>query len=124
MLWFHHLYTKIQFLDKVVTFTYYGKEYSIKTQSKGNTIPLVDSDAVKKVIKKFLFSYIIHVKDCPSPCRNDNFVHDNMSTQVNVNDDDSNHLRLNEFLRKYNLCFVDEKPYELPPIRGDNDHRI
>ena len=47
-----------------------------------------------------------------------------LTTQVNINDDDSNHLRLNEFLHTYNSCFVDEIPNELPPIRGDNDHRI
>ena len=49
MLWFHYLYAKIQFLEKVVSFTHYGREYSIKAQHKGNTIPLVNSDFAKKV---------------------------------------------------------------------------
>ena len=62
---------------------------------RGNNIPLVSSDAAKKVIKKFLFAYIIHVKDSPSPCVNGNFVHDNVSTQVNVNNDELNHSPLN-----------------------------
>ena len=75
-------------------------------------------------MKKSLFAYIIHVKDSPSPCVNDNSMHNNVSTQVNVNDDDSNHLHLNEFLHKYNSCFADKIPNKLPPIRGDDDHRI
>ena len=100
MPWFHHLYTKTQFPKKVATFTHYGKEYSIKAQSKGNTISLVNGDAIKKVIKKSLFAYIIHVKDSPSPCVNDNSMHDNVSTQVYVNDDDLNHSHFKEFLHK------------------------
>ena len=75
-------------------------------------------------MKKSLFSYILHVKDSPSPCVNDSFVHDNVSTQVNVNDDESNHSHLNEFLHKYDSCFADEIPNELPPIRGDDDYII
>ena len=75
-------------------------------------------------MKKYLFSYIIYVKDSPSPCVNDNFVHDNVSTQVSVNNDDLNHLHLNEFLHKYDSCFADEIPNELPPIIGENYHRI
>ena len=51
-------------------------------------------------------------------------MHDNVSTQVSINDNDSNLLHLNEFLHKYNSCFVDEIPNKLPPIRGDDDHRI
>ena len=100
MPWFYDLYEKIQFLDKVVTFTHCGKEYSVKAQNKGNTIPLINSDAAKKVIQKPLFAYIIHVKDSPSPCVNDNFVHDNVSTHINVHDDNdvAHRLRLNEFL--------------------------
>ena len=62
----------------------------MKAQSKGNIIPLVNSDVVKKVMNKSLFAYIIHVKDSPSPCVNDNSMHDNVSTQVNVNDHDLN----------------------------------
>ena len=77
---FHSLYAKIQFPNKVVTLTHYGKEYSIKAQNKGNTIPLVNRDAAEKVIKKSLFAYIIHVKESPSPCVNENFVHDDVST--------------------------------------------
>ena len=80
MPWFYHLYTKILLPDKVITFAHYGKEYSIKAQSKESTIPLVNSGVVKKVMKKYLFAYIIHVKDFPSPCVNENSMHDNVST--------------------------------------------
>ena len=75
-------------------------------------------------MKKYLFDYIIHVKDSSSPCVNANHVHDNVSTQVNVNDDDLNHSHFNEFLHKYDLCFVVKIPNKIPPIRGEDDHRI
>ena len=87
MPWFHRLYANIQFPEKIVSFTHNGREISIKAQHKGNSIPIVTSDSAKKVIKNSLFAYIIHVKDSPSPCVNENSLHDNVSIQVNVHDD-------------------------------------
>ena len=41
----------------------------------------------------------------------------------NNNDvNDANHL--NEFLKSYSSCFANEIRNELPPSRGDEDHRI
>ena len=37
---------------------------------------------------------------------------------------DMHDLHLKEFLHTYDSCFKDEIPNELPPIRGDDDHRI
>ena len=123
MPWFHDLYAKNQFPNKVITFTHYGREYSIKAQNKGNTIPLVNSNFAKKVIKKSLFAYMNHVKESLPLYVNENSVNVNVSSQVdNNNVNDANHL--NEFLHTYNSCFVDEIPNELPPSRGDDDHRI
>ena len=126
MPWFHHLYAKILFPKKVATFTHYGRDYGIKAHNKGNTIPLVNSDATKKVTKKSLFAYIIHVKESPSPCVYENSLHDNDSTQANIHndDDDAERLGLNEFLHTYNSCFADKVPNKLAPISGDYDHRI
>ena len=47
----------------------------------------------------------------------------NVSFQLDNNDvNDTNHS--NEFLHTYSSCFIDEIPSELPPSRGDDDHRI
>ena len=125
MPWFHRLYAKIQFPKKIVSFTHNGREISIKAQHKGNTIPIVTSDSAKKVIKKSLFAYMIHVKDSQSLYVNENSVDVAISSQVVNNHNgvnDTNHL--NEFLHSYSSCFADKIPNELPPSRGEDDHRI
>ena len=45
MPWFHRLYAKIQFPEKIVSFTHNGREISIKAHLKGNSIPIVTSDS-------------------------------------------------------------------------------
>ena len=125
MPWFHCLYAKIQLPKNIVSFTHQGREISIKAQHKGNTIPIVNSNFAKKAIKKSLFVYMIHVKDSQPLYVNENSVDVNVSSQVVNNNngvDDANNL--NEFLHTYSSCFVDEIPNELPPSRGDDDHRI
>ena len=71
-----------------------------------------------------LFAYMIHVKDSPPPSVNDDYVHNNVFDRVNNNDDELNHSHLRKFLHNYDSCFADEIPNELPPIRGDNDHKV
>ena len=68
---------------------------------------------------------MLYVKDSQPLHVNENPVNVTNSSQV-VNDhivknDTSN---LNEFLHSFDSCFVDEIPNELPPSRGDDDHRI
>ena len=99
---------------------HFGNEYSFKATIKGNTIPIVSNDAYKKVIKKYLFAYLIYVRDTPTPNMSNNgfFLNesDNQSDlqkeQVNVNNDAS---KLNDFLKTYDSCFVDSIPNKLPP---------
>ena len=125
MPWFHHLYAKIQFPKKIVSFTHNGREISMKAQHKGNTILIVTSDSAKKVIKKSLFAYMIHVKDSQSLHVNENPVDVAFSSQVVNNHNDVNDTnQLNEFLHSYSSCFSDKIPNELPPSRGEDDHRI
>ena len=64
--WFHRLYAKMKFPERTVTFTHMGREFTIQAQAKGNTIPIVSNDAIKKVMKKSLFAYMVYVKDSPS----------------------------------------------------------
>ena len=68
---------------------------------------------------------MIHVKDSQPLYVNENSVGVAISSQVvnyhnGVNDE--NHLK--EFLHSYSSCFSDEIPNELPPSRGEDDHRI
>ena len=125
MPWFHRLYAKIQFPEKIVSFTHNGREISIKAQHKGNSILIVTSDSAKKLIKKSLFAYMLYVKDSQPLHVNENSVDVAISSQVvndhNVVNDTSN---LNEFLHSFNSCFAEKIPNKLPPSRGDDDHRI
>ena len=79
---------------------------------------------MKKVMKKSLFAYMIHVEDFPPPGVNDGSMHNNVFDQVNSNNDELNNSHLMEFLHNYDSCFADEIPNELPSIRGDDDHKI
>ena len=103
----------------------------IRTEAKGNTIPVVSSDSISKIIKKSLFAYFVSIKPLSSPSlHNDvNVNHTAMSINVNVNnsrDDDVTMQDVNheEFLKQYHDCFSDSLPDELPPMRGQDDHRI
>ena len=68
---------------------------------------------------------MLHVKDSQPLHVNENPVNVTNSSQVvndhNVINDTSN---LNEFLHSFDSCFANEIPNELPPSRGDDDHRI
>ena len=112
--WFHRLYAQLQFPDRVVKFSHLGKEFKIQAGGRGSSIPIVSNNFVSKVMKKSLFEYLIYVKDSPSPNVMHNF--------ENGNENDNANLHL--FLQKYDDCFADSIPNELPPARGDDDHRI
>ncbi|MCO5577703.1 hypothetical protein L7F22_031535 [Adiantum nelumboides] len=77
------------------------------------TIPLVSHDSFDKAMKSSIFVYMIFVKDLRP---NSNDVSPNGSLKV---DDD-----LHSFLNENVEIFIDDIPSELPPKRGDDDHRI
>ena len=86
MLWFHSLYAKIQFPEKIVSFTQNGREISIK-------VPIETSNSAKKLIKKSLFAYMLYVKDSQPLYINEKSLNVNVSSQVdNNNVNDANHL--------------------------------
>ena len=68
---------------------------------------------------------MLHVKDSQPLHVNETFVGVTISSQVvhnhNVVNDTNN---LDEFLHSFNSCFADKIPNELPPSRGEDDHRI
>ena len=68
---------------------------------------------------------MIHVKDSQSLHVNENSVDVVISSQVVNNHNGVNDTnQLNEFLHSYSSCFFDKIPNELPPSRGEDDHRI
>ena len=109
--WFHRVYACLKFLEKLVTISHGGKDFTFQASSKGNTIPIVTNNALKKVMKKSVFAYLIYVKDPPTPNVSNSDDVLNESEQSHVNDDAQ---KFNDFLKAYNACFVDSIPDELP----------
>ena len=100
---------KLEFPSRIISFNHRNRDISIVTEDRGNTIPLVSHASLQKSIKKSLFAYLIFVNDPVSSkesCAN-------MDLQDQMN-----------FLKGYKDCFSTELPDELPPMRGDDDHRI
>ncbi|MCO5555515.1 hypothetical protein L7F22_009060 [Adiantum nelumboides] len=102
----------LTFPEKKVTFKHKGRDITLHVNEKGHTIPLVSHDSFDKAMKSSIFAYMIFVKD--SPTSND--VSPNGSLKV---DND-----LHSFLNEHAELFIDDIPIELPPKRGDDDHRI
>ena len=84
--WFYRFYTRLKFQEKLVTMSHGGRDFTFQAFSKGNTIPIVTNNALKKVMKKYLFAYLIYVKDptIPNVSNSDNVL--NESEQFHVND--------------------------------------
>ena len=110
--WFHRVYARLKFPEKLVTISHSGRDFTFQASSKGNTIPLVTNDALKKVIKKSAFVYLIYVKDPPTPTVSNSDDVLNESEQSHVNDDAQ---KLNDFLKAYDACFLDSILDELLP---------
>ena len=121
--WFHRMYAQLKFPDRVVTFSHMGKDFSIQAESKGNTIPIVSNDALKKVMKSSLFAYMIYVKDSLSIF--DSSLHANHEQGNNEKEpNEHSEVKLKSFLNEYGDCFKDSIPNELPPSCGEDDHKI
>ena len=115
--WFHRMAAQLKFPDRVISFHHRGRAMSLCTKEKGSTIPIVSHVSIQKAIKSSLFSYMVFVKDSLPP-------HDTNSQESNTNscsNDEMNHM---SFLQTFSDCFSDSIPNELPPTRGEDDHRI
>ena len=82
---------------------------------KGHIIPIVSQDSLHKSIKSTLSAYIIFVKDS---------VKDANSLSDELKDLSKEEANLKMFLDEYADCFTDTIPGELPPSRGEDDHKI
>ena len=80
------------------------------TEDRGNTIPIVSHASLQKSMKKSLFAYMIFVTDA-IPSKESNATNELNESQMN-------------FLKEFKECFSNELPTELPPKRGNEDHRI
>ncbi|MCO5568113.1 hypothetical protein L7F22_021809 [Adiantum nelumboides] len=111
--WFDRMAVSLTFPKRKVTFKHKDRDITLHVNEKGHTIPLVSHDSFDKAIKSFIFAYIVFVKDPPP---NSNDVSPNGSLKV---DND-----LHSFLNEHAEFFINDIPSELPPKRGDDDHRI
>ena len=80
--WFHRTYAKLEYPSRDITITSRGRKIVIKTEAKGNTIPIVSSDSAQKLIKSSLFAYMICVK--PPQSSNSSFSQEVQVNNVNV----------------------------------------
>ena len=100
---------KLEFPSRIISFNHRNRDISIMTEDRGNTVPLISHASLQKSIKKSLFAYLIFVNDPVSSKES----YDN----IDLRDQKS-------FLSGYRDCFSTELLDELPPMRGDDDHRI
>ncbi|MCO5546950.1 hypothetical protein L7F22_000389 [Adiantum nelumboides] len=110
--WFDRMAASLTFPERKITFKHKGSDITLHVNEKGHTIPLVSHDSFDKAIKSSISAYMIFVKDPLSS----NDVSSNGSLKV---DND-----LHSFLNEHAELFIDDIPSELPPKRGDDDHRI
>ena len=131
--WFHRVYAKLEFPSRVITISTRDREIKIRTEAKAQTIPIVSSNSVQKLMKSSLFAYMIFVQSSQSP-------NSSLSQEVQINNVNSSNSSLHDdthttlkdtqeeevksYLKQYQDCFSDELPNELPPVRGEDDHMI
>lgn len=115
--WFHGMAAQLKYPERKISFHHRGRPLCISTVDKGNTIPIVSHVSLQKSIKSSTFMYMISVKDSHSR-------HELSSQESNDNECVNEEAKQRSFLQAYDDCFSDSIPNELPPIRGDDDHRI
>ena len=115
MPWFHRMRAKLSLPDRVISFKHKDKEVSLKVDEKGHTIPIVSQIAIQKSIKFASFAYLIFVKDSSESAN---------SFQSDTSNSCQEEVDQKVFLNEFSNCFTDSIPGELPPSRGDDDHKI
>ena len=113
MPWFHRMRAKLSLPDRVISFKHDDKEVKLRVDEKGNTIPLVSHVSIQKAIKYATFAYMVYVKDTSLN-----------SSSSNLSNLSQEEINQKVFLDEYANCFTDSIPGELPPSRGEDDHRI
>ena len=106
--WMYRVHGVLNAYDKTLTLSHKGKTHELDVKLKGESIPLVSASAITSVIKNHLSVYLVFVQDV-------NELHE---SSLSVVDKDRS-----EFLLKFNDCFSDSLPSQLPPERSE-DHMI
>ncbi|MCO5573428.1 hypothetical protein L7F22_027199 [Adiantum nelumboides] len=104
--WFHRLAAKLEFLEQTISFKFRNKDINIHTEDTGSTIPIVSHASLQKSMKSNIFAYMI-------------FAQESKPDSLSVDEKDQQ-----MFLNSFKDCFADEIPKELPPSRGEDDHKI
>ncbi|MCO5593409.1 hypothetical protein L7F22_047423 [Adiantum nelumboides] len=111
--WFDCMAASLTFSKRKITFKHKGRDITLHVNEKGHTISLVSHDSFDKTIESSIFVYMIFFKDPPP---NSNDVSSNGSLIV--------HSDLHSLLNQHAELFINDIPSDLPPERGDDDHRI
>ncbi|MCO5604040.1 hypothetical protein L7F22_058197 [Adiantum nelumboides] len=104
--WFHRLAAVLEYPTRTISFKFRNRDISIHTEDRGSTIPIVSHVSLQKSMKSNLFAYMI-------------FAQESKQHELSVEQKDQQ-----EFLNSFKDCFVNEIPKELPPSRGEDDHKI
>lgn len=112
--WFHRMYAKLEYPSRDITITCSrGRKIILKNKAKGNTIPIVSSDSVQKIMISSLFAYLIFVQLSQS-------FESSSSQEVQVNNINISNANLHNeackeevesYLKQYKDCFSDELPF-------------
>ena len=104
--WFHRMAAILEYPSRVISFKFRNQDVSMCTEDRGSTIPIVSHASLHKSMKSNLFAYLI-------------FAHESKDDALSVDAHDQQ-----EFLKAFKECFADESPKEVPPLCGEDDHKI
>ncbi|MCO5613123.1 hypothetical protein L7F22_067398 [Adiantum nelumboides] len=110
--WFDRMAVNMKFPKRKLTFSYRGKDITLDVSHKGNTIPLVQTPTLDKVMKSSISCYVIFVKESKENACNE------------IKSETKEEQELSNFLREFQDVFTDDIPGNLPPNRGQDDHTI
>ena len=103
--WFDCIQATMKFLEREVLFTMRGKDYALKCNEAGHTIPIVVSSTFAKGIKSIVSCYMVFVKE---HVQNLNVLN---KSQGETKED----LEKSKLLQEFQDIFTDDIPNEMPP---------
>ncbi|MCO5612907.1 hypothetical protein L7F22_067180 [Adiantum nelumboides] len=108
MPWFYNHKAVLDSFNKTVTLEIRGKKIVLDVNLKGESVPLVSTSAIPRLMKQHISAYLIYVKE------RDETESSNLS---------SLDVSRRAFLDEYADCFSEALPGQLPPKRPE-DHNI
>ena len=112
--WFDCVQATMKFLEHDVLLTMRGKDYALKCNKAGHTIPVVVSSTFAKGIKSSVSCYMVFVKE-----------HVQSLSALNESQGETKEdLEKSKILQEFQDIFTDDIPNEMPPSQGQDDHSI